>query len=135
MSVREICQSDDMPDRSQIFRWLQTYPEFRDQYALAREEQAETMADELLSIADDGTNDWMERHDKKTGECVGWRENGEAVRRSQLRVETRKWVAAKLLPKKYGDIKATNIQVVLNMPAGVQELLQVDAQEYLEGEK
>ena len=44
----------------------------------------------------------MERLDRD-GNVIGWRVNGEAVQRSKLRVDTRKWVASKLKPKKYGD--------------------------------
>lgn len=66
------------------------------------------MADEILEIADDGRNDWMEKHDKD-GVMMGWRENGEAMRRSQLRIESRKWLAAKLLPKRWGDKTITEV--------------------------
>lgn len=133
-SVRQICKMDGMPAMSQIFAWLRDKPDFQEQYSQARELQAEALADELLDIADDGSNDFMEVLDKQ-GKAVGWKENGESVRRSALRVDARKWVAAKLLPKKYGDIKATQVNVVLNMPSGFQDLLQVDAVEYIEGEK
>ena len=71
-------------------------------YAKAREAQAEIMADELAAIADDGRNDWMERNDKE-GAFGAFAVNGECVARSRLRVDTRKWIAAKLLPRKYGD--------------------------------
>lgn len=60
------------------------------------------MAEEILDIADDGTNDWMEKKDDEDN-CIGWRENGEAVQRSKLRVDTRKWLMSKLAPKKYGE--------------------------------
>jgi hypothetical protein len=76
--------------------------EFRKQYAHARDAQADTLADEILDIADDATNDWMERKDGE-GESIGWQINGDHVRRSQLRIDSRKWLAAKLAPKKYGD--------------------------------
>lgn len=101
-SLRTICDDEDMPARSTVFRWLSLHKEFSDQYARAKEVQAEVLADELISIADDGRNDWMERKNED-GENIGWRENGEALRRSALRIDTRKWVAAKLLPKKYGE--------------------------------
>lgn len=55
-----------------------------------------------MDIADDGSNDWMERFNKD-GESIGWVVNGEAVQRSKLRVDARKWALSKLLPKKYGD--------------------------------
>lgn len=101
-SLRAICDDDSMPARATVFKWLARHPEFVDQYAIARGEQAETLFDEILDIADDGRNDWMERKDKD-GANIGWRENGEALRRSQLRVEARKWMVGKLAPKKYGE--------------------------------
>ena len=93
-SLRKICLSDDMPSRSTVFRWLAADESFRDQYARAKEEQAELLADEIIDIADDGSNDFMGEDEKY---------NGDAVARSKLRVDARKWVAAKLKPKKYGD--------------------------------
>lgn len=101
-SLRDICQSDDMPARSTVFKWLSEQPSFSDRYTRAREEQADAIFDEALSIADDARNDWMERHNQD-GESVGWQLNGEHVQRSRLRIETRKWVAGKLRPKVYGD--------------------------------
>jgi hypothetical protein len=100
-SVRAICADDDMPDKATVFRWLAKHESFRDQYAQAKAAQAEHMADEILDIADDGSNDWMERRaaDGSTVEVV----NGEHIQRSRLRVDSRKWLLSKLLPKKYGD--------------------------------
>lgn len=95
-SLRKITLSDDMPAASTIYKWLANNPTFAEQYAHARDAQADTLADEILDIADDGTNDWMERDD-------GPEYNGDAVARSRLRVDARKWIAAKLKPKKYGD--------------------------------
>lgn len=101
-SLRSICEDEAAPARSTVFRWLSLHPEFQDQYAHAREAQADTIFDDILEIADDGRNDWMEKKDSE-GENIGWRENGEALRRSALRVDARKWMAGKLRPKKYGD--------------------------------
>jgi hypothetical protein len=64
------------------------------------------LADELLEIADDGTNDWMKRFGKD-GEDLGWALNGEHIARSRLRVDTRKWLLSKCLPKVFGDRIAT----------------------------
>ena len=107
-TVREICADTDMPSMSTVFRWLADKEAFREQYARAKEAQAEYLADEITHIADDGTNDWMERHGKD-GESLGWVVNGEAVQRSKLRVDTRKWLLSKMLPKKYGDKQALEV--------------------------
>lgn len=100
-SLRTICLSEDMPSRSMVFRWLGEHGAFRDQYARAREAQADAIFDDVIDIADDGRNDWMEK--QVEGETVGWRENGESARRSALRVDARKWMLGKMQPKKYGD--------------------------------
>ena len=60
------------------------------------------MEDELLEIADDATNDWMEKRDRD-GEAIGWMVNGEHIQRSRVRIDTRKWIMSKRAPKKYGD--------------------------------
>lgn len=101
-SLRAICSDEGMPDKATVFRWLALDDAFRDQYARAREAQADALFDEILEIADDGQNDWMEKKNAD-GQNIGWTENGEALRRSVLRVDARKWMAGKLRPKKYGD--------------------------------
>jgi hypothetical protein len=60
-SLREICRDEDMPDKSTVMRWLALHQEFRDQYAGAREAQADYYAEEIIEISDDGSNDWMLR--------------------------------------------------------------------------
>jgi len=100
-SLREICRDESMPDKSTVMRWLAAHAEFRDQYAGAREAQADYYAEEIIEISDDGSNDWMERrrNDGSTEEV----ENHEVLARSRLRVDTRKWLMARMAPKKYGD--------------------------------
>ena len=101
-SLRSVCRDPKMPSIRTVIRWLMKGEpaDFCHHYARAREVQAETFADDLMEIADDGRNDWMEIHDN--GECIGYKVNGEAVARSKLRADTRKWVAERMLPKKYG---------------------------------
>ena len=69
----------------------------------------------MLDIADDGSNDWMESQEG------GVDYNGDAVQRSKLRIDTRKWMAAKLAPKKYGD--STTIK---HADANGEKLAEVD---------
>lgn len=101
-SLRAICDDEGMPATSTVFLWLADDATFSEQYARAREAQADAVFDDILSIADDGRNDWMERKNAD-GQNIGWQENGEAIRRSQLRIDARKWMAGKLKPKKYGE--------------------------------
>lgn len=96
-SLRDICLQSDMPSRATVFKWLNDIEGFSSQYARAREEQAETLADEIVSIADESTQDTIIT---ETGNIIA---NNEFIARSRLRVDARKWVASKLKPKKYGD--------------------------------
>lgn len=101
-SLRQILETEGLPASSTVFTWLSEDGTFSEQYARAREAQADAVFDDILSIADDGRNDWMKRKNRDD-QAIGWVENGEAIRRSQLRIEARKWMAGKLKPKKYGD--------------------------------
>lgn len=102
-SVRSIVKDEAMPSSSTIFRWLldEDKKEFWEQYEKSRNIQAELMFEELVEIADDGTNDYMEKENKdgSTYEVV----DSEHIQRSRLRVDTRKWYLSKVLPKKFGE--------------------------------
>jgi hypothetical protein len=74
---------------------------FSDRYARAREAQQLHYADEIVEIADDGSNDWIEReHENGRVDVVPDREH---ISRSSLRVDTRKWLMARLARKTFGD--------------------------------
>ena len=111
-SMRTVCLPDDMPDKSTVFRWLRTHDEFRDQYERAKDESADALIEETLDIADDGTNDYITRENSDGSEYEVV--NSEHIQRSRLRVDTRKWIASKLKPKKYGD----KIQQQVSAPDG-----------------
>ena len=100
-SVREIARADDMPARSSIFLWLSEYEAFSDQYAKACEARTQYLADELIDIADDEAGD---------------------VQRDRLRVDTRKWVLSKLVPKKYGNKVTAEVTGADGGPIQTEEL-------------
>jgi hypothetical protein len=91
----------DFPAKT-FFVWLREDEDKSKQYARATEERAELMFEDMFDIADDGTNDWMEKTNEK-GENVGWSVNGENIQRSRVRIDVRKWALSKMQPKKYGD--------------------------------
>ena len=95
-SLKAICSSPGMPDQVVVYGWLGRQPEFAQMYARAREEQADTLADEIAALADEEPR--MVVDDKGVARIdsawVQWQKN---------RVEARKWVAAKLKPKKWGE--------------------------------
>lgn len=93
-SMRAICADPDMPAISTVFRWLSLNAQFSEQYARAKEEQAEAFADEIVRIAD---------------KDVPNEDTAVLTARDRLRVDARKWVASKLKPKKYGDKVQTEL--------------------------
>jgi len=103
MGVREIASQDGIPNDSTIFKWLRDNDKFSQQYARAKKDQMDFMAEEILNIADDAENDYMMRNGHDDDKDTGWVTNGEAIQRSKLRIEARKWLMGKLNAKKYGD--------------------------------
>lgn len=99
-SLRTICAQKGMPSVRTVLHWLRDKEDFLRQYTRAKEEQADLLVEEMIDISDDGSNDLMTITKGYESYEV---ENKEVVNRSKLRVETRKWIASKLKPKKYGD--------------------------------
>lgn len=81
-SLRSVCDCEGMPDRETVFRWRRENEEFRGQYDAARREGAHAMADDIQAIVDDEALDPNSR---------------------RIRMDARKWIASKMLPKVYGD--------------------------------
>lgn len=81
-SLIRICRDTNMPTMPTIYNWINRYPDFREQYRVAKMLQMDTLADRLLDIADDEPN----------------------LQRARLRSNSIKWLASKLKPKKYGRL-------------------------------
>jgi len=96
----KICRDDEsMPHRSTVMSWLFKHKEFADIYAQAREYQADFYFEEILEIADGTESDiLLDKDGNPTGKV-----NHENINRSRLKVDARKWVVARLAPRKYGD--------------------------------
>lgn len=113
IGLDEICHltADCVPQRTiaaqigvswaTLMLWLSD-PSRSEQYARAREAQADKLAEDILSIADDGSNDTYQTED-------GAATNHDVIARSRLRVDARKWLASKMAPKKYGDKIETTV--------------------------
>lgn len=101
-SLRRICLDEEMPEARTVHYWLVDgkHEDFFQQYARARNIQAEQLFDEILDIADDGSNDYMTITKGDNEYNV---EDREVTNRSKLRVDSRKWYLSKVLPKKFGD--------------------------------
>ncbi|HHO9807113.1 DNA-binding protein [Escherichia coli] len=112
-SINKISKMPGMPTRSTILKWFRDVPEFSDMYIRAKEIGFEVLADEIIDIADAAEN-------IKT----------EELRRHQLMIETRKWLLAKLQPRKYGDRLTQEIVGDANNPVHVEQRTQMSIEEY-----
>lgn len=92
LSLKNISLKEDVdtPVRT-ILQWLEHNVEFAQQYARAKQEQADMLVEQMLEIADDNSRD--------AEDFVG----ANHVNRARLQIDTRKWIAAHLKPKKYGE--------------------------------
>lgn len=102
-SLRKICMEEGMPAQSSVYEWLLRYPDFSEKYVRARELQAETQFDELVDIVDQHPD--LAHVVGKDGELIEVKFDSSYVAWMKLRVDTRKWTAARMAPRKYGEQK------------------------------
>ena len=101
LSLRKASAAEGVAPSS-VLEWVETNPAFAEQYARARARGYQLLADEIIEISDDSSGDIIAT---EHGEKV----DSEFVARSRLRVDSRKWMLAKMLPKVYGEkIEATH---------------------------
>lgn len=101
-SLRRICESDDMPSPSSVFKWLRENDVFSKQYARACEERSEAQIEELLELGDTALKEAKRADPKAAGAIV------QAVR---LKADNIKWNASKMKPKKYGEKQEVDLNV------------------------
>lgn len=102
-SQRSVCADPDMPGYDAVERWQTQRPEFASRYARARDGRADVLADEALAICDE----------------LSSTATSEQVQAARLRIDTRRWFASKLSPKKFGDRVQTDATVNANVTGGL----------------
>jgi hypothetical protein len=119
LSLRKAAETNGVSP-STVLGWVDADPAYSEQYAQARARGYLLLADEIIEISDDSSGDVI---DTEHGPKV----DAERVARSKLRVDSRKWMLAKMLPKVYGDkldlnhsgsVRFEKIEAVVVDPAG-----------------
>jgi len=109
-SLNKICKENDKPSLVTVFSWMRTREQFLNNYTRAREQQAETFVDEILSICDEVL---------PTG--IDGKIDPSVLNQARLKIDARKWVASKLKPKRFGEASVLKIdadkdlQPILNL--------------------
>lgn len=95
-SLNKICKDfkeEGMPHPSTIRTWVRNIPEFAEKYHLARKNQLEYWADEMIDLSDDSSQDIL----------PDGKPNSAKVNRDRLAVDTRKFLLVHLMPEKFGQ--------------------------------
>src|SRR6202043_834661 len=92
-SLGTISKMEGMPARRTVRGWLNAHPEFERQYEIARRERTDNLVEESIEISD------------SVKDCT----DNAAVQAARLRVDTRRWLASKLLPERFGDRQTTEL--------------------------
>lgn len=106
LSLRAVCKADDRPSAASVFTWMRKYPEFLEQYTRAKQESTLPHFEDITAIADE---DPLEPVLDKEGMPVIVdgkvlrAANKASIDHARLRIESRKWVLSKIIPKLYGD--------------------------------
>lgn len=108
-SLRAICAEDDMPSTTTVFKWLNENQDFSEQYARARDRQADHYFEEIVEIADSVEAE------------------SAAVAKARLQVDARKWTLSKLAPKKYGEKTELDVK---SSDGSMTPTVRIDAEEY-----
>ena len=102
-SLNAICRTPGMPTEGAVRAWVRDdADDFAEPYRQARELGYEVWADQIITLSDDAEGDYIEVGKNGDGTSI-LKFCPENVQRSRLRVDSRKWLLAKALPKVFGD--------------------------------
>lgn len=102
-ALRNILKDKEMPSNETFYNWIREDEDKSKQYARATEIRAEHIFEDILKIADNNVSDIITDEN-------GERTNHDAIQRSRLMVDARKWYLSKLNPKKFGDKNTTTLE-------------------------
>lgn len=99
-TLRKCCEDEGMPEPCTVLRWVnEDVDGFAQRYLEAREIGYMLLADEIIDIADTQELGEETTTNEKDGTTV---KTGDMIQHRKLRVDTRKWLLGKVLPKIYG---------------------------------
>lgn len=99
-SLRAVCRDPAMPEMRTVFRWMPANEGFRQQYEIAMEARAAAIFDEMMEIAD--TPVMGETTTEQPDGSIETK-RGDMIQHRRLQIDARKWMLARMSPKKYGD--------------------------------
>ena len=110
-SLVKIAKSEHMPERSTLLLWMLRQPKFADMYTEAKAKQMDVMAEEITEMSDDKDDIYYTDAQGNKRVDMG------AIQQKKLATDARKWVMARLAPRKYGAkavIDNDNVLTIVN---------------------
>lgn len=104
-SLRSWCRQNDREPMT-VYRWLREHKDFFARYSRAHEDRADSLADEIVEIADESQFGTLEQ-----------------IQAARLRIDARKWIAAKLRPQKWGEAQAVEQKSGITFNIGIARAL------------
>lgn len=96
-SLKKLCDMhEELPDQNTVNQWLRKYPEFHDQYYIAKRDQINICIDEIDEIMEETLSYYTDERGQE-------RIDSPSVTLAIAKANNRKWYASKLAPKLYGD--------------------------------
>lgn len=115
-SLVNLCNMyDDMPHKSTIYEWILNIPKFSDDFKRARVAQTELTMQELEDVSD--AESYIDEKGVK-------RYDSGLVAQRKLKIDTRKWLASKIIPTVYGDKDLKQEETINSMRQDIIELRQ-----------
>jgi hypothetical protein len=118
-TATQICRDEGMPTWGMLKRWERDNADFARRYEIARRQCCEYQTDEIITIADDATNDYVERVTAKGIRQVVF--DRDHFERCRLRVDARKWTASKILRHVYGEKSEVDLRTPDGLNVRVEE--------------
>lgn len=84
-ALTKICEDKGIPAYKTVLRWRRDNEIFAKMFRAAKEDQADTLADRLLSVIDQVENKSLDPH------------------QGRVMIDGLRWIAARLRPQSYGD--------------------------------
>lgn len=110
MTLRKVCEMEDMPERTVVIGWANKRPFFRNQLTRSRVECMISWADDIVEAADESVSDYkltLDLDDPRVNRIeedgkVTFTFSGDHLNRSKLKIETRRWLMERINSEQFG---------------------------------
>ena len=114
-TLRKVCDDEDMPNYTTVWRWGNSHPAFRNQLMRARADSMFAWADDLIDISEDASAEYRlriplddPRVERRENEDVNgvphavFRLDNKHINRASLQIKTKQWLMERIASAEFG---------------------------------